>query len=101
MFVKLGPFSRHLRVLQRLYPDFFSNYEYVTFWGIFKRAPAISSPPLSETTGPILKIQTAFERPGNTVGKHLGVTSSQVRSKSKFDHFGLGDIGEQNCDVAN
>ena len=63
-------------------------------------------PPLiSETTGPILKIQVAFESPGKTVeGKKfiaLGVTSDvtrQVKVKM-FRHFGLGDIGEKNCDV--
>ena len=67
--------------------------------GYFYNAPhwgggAISSPPLiSETTGPILKIQTAFERPGKTVeGKQILLTSgsrvtSQVRSKSKCSTF--------------
>ena len=56
-----------------------------THWG-----GAISSPPLiSETTGPILKIQAAFESPGKTVEeKQILLTSgsrvtSQVRSKSK------------------
>ena len=51
---------------------------------------AISSPPLiSETTGPNLKIQAAFESPGKIVGgKQILLTSgsrvtSQVRSKSK------------------
>ena len=55
---------------------------------------AISSPPLiSETTGPILKIQAAFESPGKTVeGKQIVLTSgsrvtSQVRSKSKCSTF--------------
>ena len=64
--------------------------------GHFYNAPhwgggAISSPPplISETTGPILKIQAAFESPGKTVeGKQILLTSgswvtSQVRSKSK------------------
>ena len=65
--------------------------------GYFDNAPhwgggANSSPPpplISETTWPILKIQTAFERPGKTVeGKQILLTSgsrvtSQVRSKSK------------------
>ena len=67
--------------------------------GYFYNAPhwggAISSPPplISETTGPILKIQTAFERPGKTVeGKQILLTSgsrvtSQVRSKSKCSTF--------------
>ena len=64
----------------------------------FYNAPpwgAISSPPplISETTGPILKIQTAFESPGKTVeGKQILLTSgsrvtSQVRSKSKCSTF--------------
>ena len=56
---------------------------------------AISSPPplISETTGPILKIQAAFESPGKTVeGKQILLTSgsrvtSQVRSKSKCSTF--------------
>ena len=45
-------------------------------WGIsIKRSTgewAISSPPplISETTGPILKIQAAFESPGQTVEKN-------------------------------
>ena len=69
--------------------------------GYFYNAPhwgggAISSPPLiSETTGPILKIQAAFESPGKTVeGIHcidLGVTSEvtgQVKVKM-FDISGL------------
>ena len=66
--------------------------------GYFYNAPhwggAISSPPLiSETTGPILKIQAAFEKPGKTVkGKQILLTSgsrvtSQVRSKSKCSTF--------------
>ena len=67
--------------------------------GYFYNAPhwgggAISSPPLiSETTGPILKIQAAFESPGKTVkGKQILLTSgsrvtSQVRSKSKCSTF--------------
>ena len=52
------------------------------------------SPPLiSATTGPIPKIQTAFESPGKTVeGKQVLLTSgsrvtSQVRSKSKCSTF--------------
>ena len=71
--------------------------------GYFYNAPhwggggAISSPPLiSEINGPILKIQTAFERPGkNCRGKtnfiDLGVTSDvtgQVKVKM-FDISGL------------
>ena len=51
-------------------------------------------PPLiSENTGPILKIQAAFESPGKTVeGKQILLTSgsrvtSQVRSKSKCSTF--------------
>ena len=70
--------------------------------GYFYNAPhggggAISSstPLISETTGPILKIQAAFESPGKTVeGKnciHLGVTSDvtgQVKVKM-FDISGL------------
>ena len=67
--------------------------------GYFYNAPywgggAISNPPLiSETTGPILKIQAAFESPGKTVeGKQILLTSgsrvtSQVRSKSKCSTF--------------
>ena len=68
--------------------------------GYFYNAPhwggAISSPPpplISETTGPILKIQAAFESPGKTVeGKQILLTSgsrvtSQVRSKSKCSTF--------------
>ena len=64
-------------------------------------------PPLiSETTGQILKIQAAFESPGNIVeGKtnfnDLWVTSD-VTGQVKvgiFDFFGLGAIGEQNFDV--
>ena len=56
--------------------------------GLFRAPPLIS-----ETTGPILKIQTAFERPGKTVeGKQILLTSgsrvtSQVRSKSKCSTF--------------
>ena len=61
---------------------------------------------ISETTGPILKIQAAFESPGkNCQGKtkfywprghewrHRSGQSENVRL------FVLGDIGEQNCDV--
>ena len=58
--------------------------------GLFRAPP----PPLiSETTGPILKIQAAFESPGKTVeGKQILLTSgsrvtSQVRSKSKCSTF--------------
>ena len=82
-------------------------------WGIFITRPTggggeglFRAPHLiSETTGPILKIQAAFESPGKTVeGKQILLTSgsrvtSQVRSKSKCSTFRLGDIGEQNCDV--
>ena len=56
--------------------------------GLFRAPPLIS-----ETTGPILKIQTAFERHGKTVeGKQILLTSgsrvtSQVRSKSKCSTF--------------
>ena len=69
-------------------------------WGIFLRAPrggAISSPPLiSESTGPIKKIQAEFESPGkNAEGKtnciDLGVTNDvtgQVKVKM-FDFSGL------------
>ena len=68
-------------------------------WGIFITLGrgAISSPPLiSETTGPILKIQAAFESPGKKIrGKtnfvDLGVTSDvtgQVKVKM-FDISGL------------
>ena len=58
-------------------------------WGGLFRAP----PLISETTGPILKIQTASESPGKTVeGKQILLTSgsrvtSQVRSKSKCSTF--------------
>ena len=66
--------------------------------GYFYNAPhwggAISSPPLiSETTGPILKIQAAFKSPRKTVeGKQILLTSvsrvtSQIRSKSKCSTF--------------
>ena len=57
--------------------------------GYFEPPP----PLISETTGPILKIQTAFESPGKTVeGKQILLTSgsrvtSQVRSKSKCSTF--------------
>ena len=57
--------------------------------GLF-RAP---SPLISETTGPIVKIQAAFESPGKTVnGKQILLTSglrvtSQVGSKSKCSTF--------------
>ena len=57
--------------------------------GLFRAPP----PLISETTGPILKIQTAFERPGKTVeGKQILLTSgsqvtSQARSKSKCSTF--------------
>ena len=65
---------------------------------------AISIPPLiSETTGPILKIQAALESPGKlSRGKilprghqwhHRSGQSKNVRL------FGLGDIGEQNFDI--
>ena len=70
-------------------------------WGIFITRPTggglFRAPPLiSETTGPILKIQAAFESPGKTVeGKQifidLGVTSDvtgQVKVKM-FDISGL------------
>ena len=50
---------------------FFTNNLTRAPLGYFYNAPhwgAISSPPLiSETTGPILKIQAAFESPGKTV----------------------------------
>ena len=52
--------------------------------GLFRAPPLIS-----ETTGPILKIQAAFESPGKTVeGKQILLISesrvtSQVKSKSK------------------
>ena len=61
--------------------------------GIFlKRAPLgggglFRAPPISENTGPILKIQAAFESPGKIVdGKQILMTSgspvtSQVRSR--------------------
>ena len=58
-------------------------------WGGLFRAP----PLISETTGPILKIQAAFESPGKTVeGKQILLTSgsrvtSQVRSKSKCSTY--------------
>ena len=66
--------------------------------GYFYNAPhwggGYFEPPLiSETTGPILKIQAAFESPGKTVeGKQILLTSgsrvtSQVRSKSKCSTF--------------
>ena len=57
--------------------------------GYFEPPP----PLISETTGPILKIQAAFESPGKTVeGKQILLTSgsrvtSQVRSKSKCSTF--------------
>ena len=66
----------------------------IVHWG---GGGAISSPPLiSETTGPILKIQAAFESPGKTVSKKtnfvdLRVTSDvtgQVKVKM-FDFSGL------------
>ena len=54
-----------------------------------------SPPPLiSETTGPILKIQAAFESPGKTVSRENKIlltsgsrVTSQVRSKSKCSTF--------------
>ena len=66
--------------------------------GCFYNAPhwggGYFEPPLiSETTGPILKIQAAFESPGKTVeGKQILLTSgsrvtSQVRSNSKCSTF--------------
>ena len=67
--------------------------------GYFYNAPhwgggAISSPPLiSETTGPIVKIQAAFESAGKTAKrKQILLNSgsrvtSQVRSKSKYSTF--------------
>ena len=80
--------------------------------GYFYNAPhwggggAISSPPLiSETNGPILKIQAAFESPGKTVreNKFYCPRGHEWRHRSgqnqNVRHFGLGDIGEQNCDV--
>ena len=57
--------------------------------GLFRAPP----PLISETTRPILKIQTAFESPWKTVeGKQILLTSesrvtSQVRSKSKCSTF--------------
>ena len=56
--------------------------------GLFRAPPLIS-----ETTGPILKIQAAFESTGKTVeGKQILLTSgsrvtSEVRSKSKCSTF--------------
>ena len=56
--------------------------------GLFRVPPLIS-----ETTGPILKIQAAFESPGKTVEwKQIALISgsrvtSQVRSKSKCSTF--------------
>ena len=74
----------------------FSHWQPAPHWGIFITRPTgggggyFEPPPLiSETTGPILKIQAAFESPGKTVeGKQILLTSgsrvtSQVRSKSK------------------
>ena len=78
--------------------------------GIFITRPTggggyFEPPLISETTGSILKIQEAFESPGKTAGeKQILLTlrsrvTSQVRSSENVRHFGLGDIGEQNCDV--
>ena len=67
--------------------------------GYFYNAPHwggglfLAPPSDLETTGPILKIQAAFESPGKTVeGKQILLTSgsrvtSQVRSKSKCSTF--------------
>ena len=75
-----------LTILTRAPLGYFYNAPH---WGGLFRAP----PLISETTGPILKIQTAFESSGKTVeGKQILLTSgsrvtSQVRSKSKCSTF--------------
>ena len=77
-----------LRHLTRAPLGYFYNAPH---WGggLFRAPP----PLISETTGPILKIQAAFESPGKTVeGKQILLTSgsrvtSQVRSKSKCSTF--------------
>ena len=68
---------------------YFYNAPHALGGGLFRAPP----PLISETTGPILKIQAAFETPGKTVeGKQIVLTSgsrvtSQVRSKSKCSTF--------------
>ena len=67
-------------------------------WGGLFRAP----PLISETTGPILKIQTAFERPGKTVeGKQIlltsgsrvtGQTSQRVTGQVKVKMFDISGL---------
>ena len=75
-------------LLTRAPLGYFYNAPHWGGGGLFRAPPLIS-----ETTGPILKIQTAFERPGKTVeGKQILLTSgsrvtSQVRSKSKCSTF--------------
>ena len=92
-FLKISTWN-FVHIFKRHYPLTYP----APHWGIFITRPTggglFRAPPLiSETTGPILKIQTAFERPGKTVeGKQILLTSgsrvtSQVRSKSKCSTF--------------
>ena len=77
-----------LRHISRAPLGYFYNAPHWGGGGYFEPPPLIS-----ETTGPILKIQAAFESPGKTVErKQILLTSgsrvtSQVRSKSKCSTF--------------
>ena len=77
-----------IAMLTRAPLGYFYNAPHWGGGGLFRAPPLIS-----ETTGPILKIQAAFESPGKTVeGKQVLLTSgsrvtSQVRSKSKCSTF--------------
>ena len=83
--------ANHLILIEQILTRAPLGYFYnAPYWGggLFRAPPLIS-----ETTGPILKIQAAFESPGKTVeGKKNLLTSgsrvtSQVRSKSKCSTF--------------
>ena len=85
----VGDFGKKIKcILTRAPLGYFYNAPH---WG---GGGYIEPPLISETTGPILKIQAAFESPGKTVkGKNidLGVTSDvtgQVKVKI-FDISGL------------
>ena len=77
-----------LPMLTRAPLGYFYNAPHLGGGGLFRAPPLIS-----ETTGPNVKIQAAFESPGKTVeGKQILLTSgsrvtSQVRSKSKCSTF--------------
>ena len=95
MFTRFLAEIRHMfeslskpHLLTRAPLGYFYNAPHWGGGGLFRAPPLIS-----ETTGPILKIQAAFESPGKTVkGKQILLISgsrvtSQVRSKSKCSTF--------------